>query len=70
MINYNKEHISESVVKKVKAILNNPAFTLEDIKKSSEALVGMVKWSMAMMKYHDLLKIVNPKREKVAEMNA
>lgn len=28
-----------------------------------------MKWVQAMMKYHELLKIVNPKREKVREMN-
>ena len=28
-----------------------------------------MKWVSAMMKYHELLKIVNPKRAKVAEMN-
>jgi len=28
-----------------------------------------MKWVQAMMKYHELLKIVNPKRAKVAEMN-
>jgi dynein heavy chain len=33
-------------------------------------LVGVYKWADAMMKYHELLKVVNPKREKVKEMNA
>ena len=28
-----------------------------------------MKWVTAMMKYHELLKIVNPKRAKVREMN-
>ena len=44
--------------------------TMEKIKAASEALLGITKWVKAMMKYHDLLKIVNPKRAKVAEMNA
>lgn len=30
---------------------------------------GICKWAIAMMKYYDLLKIVNPMRAKVAEMN-
>jgi len=32
-------------------------------------LVAILKWSSAMMQYHELLKIVNPKRAKVKEMN-
>jgi dynein heavy chain len=30
--------------------------------------VAILKWSSAMLKYHELLKIVNPKRAKVREM--
>ena len=68
MINYNKDNIPESVVKKVNPILQDPSFDLQSIKNSSEALVGIVKWSQAMMKYYELLKIVNPKREQVKVM--
>lgn len=32
-------------------------------------MVAIHKWVTAMMSYHELLKIVNPKRQKVAEMN-
>jgi len=30
--------------------------------------VAVLKWSGAMLKYHELLKIVNPKRAAVKEM--
>ena len=70
MMDYKKENIPEAVVRKVNAIVNAPEFSLEKIKTASEALLGITKWVMAMMKYHELLKIVNPKRAKVAEMNA
>lgn len=68
MINYNKDNIPESVVRKVNPILQDPNFDIQSIKNSSEALVGIVKWSQAMMKYYELLKIVNPKREQVKVM--
>lgn len=42
---------------------------MKDIASASSALMGIMKWVQAMMKYHELLKIVNPKRAKVAEMN-
>lgn len=68
MITWDKEHIKESVVKKVNGILQDKDFSLADILKASEALGGITKWAMAMMKYYELLKIVNPKRAKVKEM--
>ena len=69
MMTYDKENIPDRVVKNVNSILNSPTFNPDDIKKASEALLGICKWAMAMMKYYELLKIVNPKRAKVAEMN-
>lgn len=65
MKGYKKEEIPASVVNKVNPILNDPSFDMESIKKSSEAMVCIVKWAIAMMKYYELLKIVNPKREQV-----
>jgi len=50
-------------------VFADPAFSFDAVKGASEAMLGVCKWANAMMKYHELLKIVNPKREKVAEMN-
>jgi dynein heavy chain len=69
MIDYDKENIPEATVKRVNAILQSDEFTLEKVKAASQALVAIHKWVGAMMQYHELLKIVNPKRQKVAEMN-
>jgi dynein heavy chain len=69
MKGYDKENIPESTVKRVNAILAGEDFTLEKAKGASGCLVGVLKWSSAMMTYHELLKIVNPKRAKVKEMN-
>ena len=70
MIKYDKENISEKTVKAVRAIVDNPTFSLADVSKANQAMEGSCKWAIAMMKYYDLLKTVNPMREKVAEMNA
>ena len=69
MIDFDKENIPESTVKRVNAILNSEDFTIEKVRGASGALVAIHKWVSAMMQYHELLKIVNPKRQKVAEMN-
>lgn len=56
-------------MRKVNSMLDDPNFSEQDIKSTSESLSSIIKWVKAMMKYHALLKIVNPKRAKVAEMN-
>ena len=70
MLKYDKENITEKTVKAVRAITDKPEFSLDDVRKANAAMEGICKWAMAMMKYYDLLKIVNPMREKVEEMNA
>ena len=62
MMNYDKEHIPDSVYKKAMAIFGEPDFSMDEIKNASEALVGICKWAEAMCKYYELLKVVNPKR--------
>ena len=69
MIGYDKDNIDEKVVKKVNIMLASPDYSIVAIQSASMALVGIMKWVSTMMKYHELLKIVNPKREKVREMN-
>jgi dynein heavy chain len=70
MKNYDKENIPDKTVTSVNKIFASGRFTLEAATNASSCLVGVYKWADAMMKYYELLKIVNPKREKVAEMNA
>lgn len=70
MVDFKKDAIPESTVKRVNVIMSSEDFTLEKVKSASQALVAIHKWVSAMLSYHELLKIVGPKREKVAEMNA
>ena len=62
MIQYDKENIPESVIRKVRAIYDSPDFSFEAIRQASETLLGICKWGKGMIDYYDLLKIVNPKR--------
>lgn len=62
MMTYDKENIPEKTVKAVKAIVYADTFSLEDVRKANSAMEGICKWAIAMMKYYDLLKIVNPMR--------
>lgn len=69
MIEYDKDNIDEKVVRKVNGMLESDKFSMAEILGASQALGGIMKWVQAMMKYHELLKIVKPKRAKVAQMN-
>ena len=63
MMNYDKEAIPESTVRRVGAVLKNEDFTMEKVKCTAHGImVVILKWSSAMLQYHELLKLVNPKR--------
>ena len=60
MLDYDIENIPELAVKKVNAILNLPEMNFDAVKSASRALAGIYKWSVLVMKYHELL-CENPK---------
>lgn len=68
MINYDKDHMPDSLVEKVDHIMKNDAL-LEDakIKGASQDLIPVKVWVGAMITYHETLKIVNPKRALAAQ---
>ena len=68
MIEYDKDNIPEQTVRKANSIMESPEFTFEKVENASKALVAIHKWVNAMISYHELLKIVIPKKQKVAEM--
>ena len=44
--------------------------SIKAVEKASKALVAVHIWCGAMVKYHEVLKIVNPKREEAKVMGA
>jgi hypothetical protein len=68
MQDYDKEKIPEKVAKRAKALLESDDLTIEKAHAASEVLVAIPKWSSAMVKYHEVLKAVAPKRLMVKEM--
>mmetsp|Transcript_378 Transcript_378/g.727 ORF Transcript_378/g.727 Transcript_378/m.727 type:complete len:113 (+) Transcript_378:2-340(+) len=70
LINYKKDEISPALVEKVKPMLETEHLTEAKVKNASGALVPVRIWVVAMIKYHETLQIVNPKRAIAAEMTA
>ena len=51
----------------VKSYMQDPKFTVQELKGISTAGAGLLKWVVAMVNYYNVAKTVNPKRQKVAE---
>lgn len=67
MINYEKDTIPVNIIEKARPMLDLEVMSEAKIKNASSALVAVRIWIKAMITYHDVLKIVNPKRAIAAE---
>jgi len=70
LINFDKENIPDATVERAKPLLELPELQEKKVESASKALVPVRVWVVAMITYHETLKIVNPLREKAAEMGA
>lgn len=70
LINYDKDHIPPALIAKVKPMMEYEDMAEAKVKSASSALVTVRLWLMAMITYHEVLLIVNPKRAVAAEMGA
>jgi dynein axonemal heavy chain len=66
---YDKDNISPKTVKKLKKYLEHPMFNEESMKKVSVAATSLCMWVKAMVVYSKVAKDVEPKRQRVQEMN-
>jgi len=70
LIEYDKDHIPDELIAKVKPMMEIEALQEARVRNASNALVAVRLWVAAMITYHEVLKIVNPKRAIAAEMSA
>eukprot|EP00929_Paragymnodinium_shiwhaense_P077084 TRINITY_DN3967_c0_g3_i3.p1 TRINITY_DN3967_c0_g3~~TRINITY_DN3967_c0_g3_i3.p1 ORF type:complete len:4541 (+),score=1544.66 TRINITY_DN3967_c0_g3_i3:127-13749(+) len=71
LVSYRKDEMKERQIKKIRDILNRKKEIFEDgekMKAVSKAGYGLLQWVMAMVKYYDVAKGVEPKRKLVAEL--
>nr|CAH7757603.1 unnamed protein product [Callosobruchus chinensis] len=62
---YDKDHISENVLRKLKQYIEHPDFTAEKIANVSKACKSMCIWVRAIDTYAKVYKVVEPKRKKL-----
>lgn len=67
---YDKDNIDEKILKKIKPYLAEPDFNFDKVMKVSSAAAGMCAWVGAMDLYSKVAKEVEPKKQRLAEMNA
>jgi len=68
LIDFDKDHIPDALILKVKPLMEKEEMSEKKVANASGALVAVRIWVDAMVKYHEVLKIVNPKRAIAEEM--
>ncbi|XP_045539469.1 dynein axonemal heavy chain 1 [Papilio machaon] len=66
LMKYDKESITEDMIKKLTRYVNNPDYQPVKIQKVSKACMSLCMWVHAMYKYYHVNKAVAPKKEALA----
>jgi dynein heavy chain len=70
MLNYDKDEIEESTIKKLQPYIKNPMFTPAAVEKISQACKSVLVWILAMEKYYWISNEIKPLRIKLKEAKA
>uniref|UniRef100_A0A1X7UKU1 AAA+ ATPase domain-containing protein n=2 Tax=Amphimedon queenslandica TaxID=400682 RepID=A0A1X7UKU1_AMPQE len=65
MIEYDKDNIPDSTLKRLKKYVDDPQFEPDIVEKTSKACKSMCMWVRAMDKYSKVFRTVEPKRERL-----
>uniref|UniRef100_A0A8C3EP56 Dynein axonemal heavy chain 1 n=1 Tax=Corvus moneduloides TaxID=1196302 RepID=A0A8C3EP56_CORMO len=67
LYDYDKDNISDNVIKAIQPYIDNEEFQPAAIAKVSKACTSICQWVRAMHKYHFVSKVVEPKRQALRE---
>eukprot|EP00775_Hariotina_reticulata_P007079 gene7079-7292_t len=62
LIDYDKDNISEKIRRELRRIMQDPAFTPDQVGKQSKAAMSLCMWVQAIDTYATVYRIVEPKR--------
>jgi dynein heavy chain len=68
LINYNKDGIKDRWIKKVKTYFRDPNFNMAKMQNVSTAAAGLFTWVLAIVKYYDVAREVEPLKLRVKTM--
>lgn len=60
LLEFDKDHIPEAVIKKLRKYIDNPDFTPEAVAKQSKAAQSLCMWCRAMEVYDRIAKVTLP----------
>ena len=63
-MDYDKDNISDGMIKKLAKYIQNPKFQADEVAKVSKACRSMCMWVRAMDTYARMFRTVEPKRKK------
>jgi dynein heavy chain len=61
LMQFPKERINDETCELLQPYFSVPDFNPEDASKASNAAVGLCNWAQAMVTYHEVAKVVDPK---------
>ena len=64
---FNKDEMDPEIISKIKDITSSSEYSEAELKKASKAALGLGNWVKAMVSYDEAMKIVTPKKQKLAE---
>nr|AML30858.1 axonemal inner arm dynein heavy chain 2 [Marsilea vestita] len=67
---FDKDHIPQDIIDKVRPYLGKDNFDPEVVKKASKAAYGLCSWIRAMESYHKVAQVVAPKKAKLEAATA
>lgn len=67
LVEFDKDNIPAAVLKKLRKYTADPNFTPAQVASHSQAAMSMCLWVRAIETYAEVLKVVDPKRKRVAE---
>ena len=62
LLDYDKDSIPGSIIRKIKKFVNDPRFEPKKVGKVSEACRCLCSWVLAMHKYDSVVKLIGPKK--------
>ena len=65
---YDKDAITDKQMKKVKQYFRDPEFNMDVMRKVSVAGAGLLQWVIAIVKYNEVAKNVEPLRNRVRDL--
>lgn len=67
---YDKDKMDPEIVANIKEFTESQEYSEAELKKASKAALGLGNWVKAMVAYDEAMKIVTPKKQKLAEAQA